>query len=199
MPRAKAYKPEKVLNDAMQLFWTEGYETTSIPKLEEHLGINRFSIYDSFHSKRELFIRALDVYTTMLINTLVDPLEKGSGGLRDIEDFFSRFQKIFLNQRISRGCLLCNTATELGNRDQEIAKRVVDYFERVERAVFSCLLRARKLSELKGTDSMFRDRARLTRLSMQGVLIDLRLGRTAHELEPSLSALRSYLTSASAT
>lgn len=193
MPRPKAYEPDAVLEGAMQLFWTDGFEITSIPKLEKHLGINRFSIYDTFGSKRKLFLKALEFYTGMLIETLVAPLETGTEGLGDLERFLSKFQRLFLGQKAPRGCLLCNTATELGNRDEEIALKVNSYFERVETAVFDCLLRAQDLGELDGGRVMLRDRARVARSCMQGVLMDLRLGRKAPEIRRTLGALKSQL------
>ena len=195
MPRHKAYEPDEVLNDAMQLFWTEGFEVTSIPKLEKHLGINRFSIYDTFGSKRDLFVRALECYASMLVDTLVEPLETGSAGLKDLERFFAKFQKLFLNQEVPRGCLICNTATELGNRDKEVATCVESYFNRVETAVFNCLMRAHDLGELQGSRSLFQNRARLARSMMQGILMDLRLGRSSRDIRRTLNALKTLLCS----
>lgn len=193
MPRSKAYDPDVVLENAMKLFWAEGYETTSIPRLEQHLGLNRFSIYDSFQSKRNMFLKALDLYTTMLLDTLVRPLERGTGGLRDLDSFLLRFQQLFVDQKAPRGCLLCNTATELGHRDKEIAERVKAYFERAEMAVLQCLLRAQKLGELEGDRSALKGRARIIRTCMQGVLIDLRLERSGQEIRRTLKALGSVL------
>jgi len=38
MPRAKLYKEEKVLEKAMQLFWREGYQATTIQDLVDYTG-----------------------------------------------------------------------------------------------------------------------------------------------------------------
>jgi TetR/AcrR family transcriptional repressor of nem operon len=48
----------------MQLFWEKGYEATSVQDLVEGMGINRFSLYDTFGSKHDLFLKALDRYRT---------------------------------------------------------------------------------------------------------------------------------------
>jgi len=191
MPRPKAYKPDEVLNKAMLLFWSDGFETTSIPKLEKHLGINRYSIYDSFGSKRDLFLKALASYTGMLIDTLVAPLESGAGGLSDFRRFFAQFETLLAKQKVPRGCLLCNTAIEFGARDPEIADWVKSYFDRLETAILNALLRAQKLDEITGDASLFRDRARVTRSSLQGLLVDLRLKRNSQEIQPALKAVKS--------
>ena len=40
-----------VLQKAMELFWQQGYEKTSMSDLVEHMGIHRKSIYDTFGEK----------------------------------------------------------------------------------------------------------------------------------------------------
>jgi TetR/AcrR family transcriptional repressor of nem operon len=193
MPRPKAFDPEVKLDDAMRLFWSQGFETTSIPQLERHLKINRFSIYDTFGNKRSLFLKALGRYTEGLVEGLVTPLEQGSGGLKDLDAFLKRFWQRFGAKDSIAGCLLCNTATELGDSDSEIAERVSNYFERVELAVFDCLQRGKALGELEGSTEELRNRARLARASLQGLLVELRLSGSARRSRKTFDALRDSL------
>ena len=55
MARKKAYIEEQVIEKAMNLFWRNGYESTSVRMLENEMGINQFSIYASFGSKQGVF------------------------------------------------------------------------------------------------------------------------------------------------
>jgi TetR/AcrR family transcriptional regulator, transcriptional repressor for nem operon len=48
MPRTKSYNENEVLERAMNVFWSNGYEATSVRLLEKEMGINQFSIYSSF-------------------------------------------------------------------------------------------------------------------------------------------------------
>jgi AcrR family transcriptional regulator len=48
----------------MKLFWTKGYEATSIAHLTEALGIGVKSLYAAFGSKDALYAEALRYYTT---------------------------------------------------------------------------------------------------------------------------------------
>jgi TetR/AcrR family transcriptional repressor of nem operon len=193
MPRPKAFDPETKLDDAMGLFWSQGFEPTSIPQLEKHLNINRFSIYATFGNKRSLFIKALRRYTDGLIGGLVKPLEQGSGGIADLDAFLKGFWQRFGAKDSIPGCLLCNTATELGDSDAEIAKQVSDYFERVELAVFECLQRAKSLGEVQGSAEELRNRARLARASLQGLLVELRLAGRTQRSRKTFDALRDSL------
>lgn len=47
---------------AMLLFWSRGYEATSVGDLAESMGINKPSLYSTFGSKEALFREALALY-----------------------------------------------------------------------------------------------------------------------------------------
>lgn len=189
MPRPKGFDPETAVDDAMVLFWKQGYEVTSIPQLERHLGINRFSIYDTFDSKRTLFIRSLDRYIGMLRQELVAPLENGEAGLSDIRTFLAQFRGLFLSGDVPPGCMLCNTAIEMGNRDDEIAGLVKAYFDTVEAGFLAAFKRARKRSEIVGTPRDLKARAKALRSALVGVLVELRLAQDPRDTESTIAAL----------
>jgi TetR/AcrR family transcriptional repressor of nem operon len=138
MPRPKAFDPADKLDEAMVLFWNEGFETTSIPKLEKKLKINRFSIYDTYGDKRTLFVKVLERYTGILEERFVLPLQEGSKGIADLRRFLKDMWQKFGEPEQTSGCLLINTATEIGSHDQGIAKIVNGYFERVGDALLTC-------------------------------------------------------------
>lgn len=193
MPRPKGFDPARKLDEAMLLFWNQGFATTSIPKLEKALNINRFSIYDTFGDKRTLFIKVLERYTDILVDELVAPLENGTQGIADLKRFVKNFRQKFFAARESSGCLLCNTATEIGDRDSDIAKMLAAYFERIGAALYACLKRARNLGETDGSDAELRAAARLLRSSIEGILVELRLSGNPKKAAPSLAAIDAYI------
>jgi len=52
MARKKMFDDNDVIEKATALFWQRGYENTSMSQLESAMGINKFSIYASFESKK---------------------------------------------------------------------------------------------------------------------------------------------------
>lgn len=60
--RPREFDTEKALERAMELFWRQGYEGTSLADLTAALGITRPSLYAAFGSKEALFLQALDLY-----------------------------------------------------------------------------------------------------------------------------------------
>ena len=62
MGRTREFDVDVAVDQALRLFWTNGYEGTSLSDLTEALGINRPSLYAAFGSKEELFRKAVDRY-----------------------------------------------------------------------------------------------------------------------------------------
>jgi AcrR family transcriptional regulator len=60
--RPRSFDTENALNAAMQVFWSKGYEGTSLTDLTAAMGINRPSLYAAFGDKEELFRKVLDRY-----------------------------------------------------------------------------------------------------------------------------------------
>ncbi len=68
----------------MQAFWRKGYEATSIQDLVEQMGINRFSLYDTFGDKHRLYLAALDRYRQKVASESLACLEHSHKGLTAI-------------------------------------------------------------------------------------------------------------------
>ena len=119
MPRQKQYIEEEVIEKAMELFWRNGYEATSVRMLEKEMGINQFSMYSSFGSKHGVFLESIKLYAKKA-NLLVDKLEKASNGIEDIKQFFYDFIELSRKNDLKRGCLMVNTLTELGDKTDDL-------------------------------------------------------------------------------
>jgi AcrR family transcriptional regulator len=60
--RPRSFSQEDALDRALELFWRNGYEGTSIADLTAAMGINRPSLYAAFGDKQALFRAAVDRY-----------------------------------------------------------------------------------------------------------------------------------------
>ncbi|MEC3982128.1 TetR/AcrR family transcriptional regulator [Amycolatopsis sp. H20-H5] len=60
--RPRAFDREKVLAEAMHVFWERGYEGASLAELTAAMGINPPSLYAAFGGKESLFREALELY-----------------------------------------------------------------------------------------------------------------------------------------
>jgi AcrR family transcriptional regulator len=62
MGRARAFDADEALDKAMTVFWSKGYEGTSLSDLTQAMGINRPSLYAAYGNKQELFRKVLERY-----------------------------------------------------------------------------------------------------------------------------------------
>jgi len=76
----------------MELFWTRGYEATSVADLTGELGVHPGSLYRAFGDKHALFLRALARYRETQARPLAPALLAGGPVLprirADVEDGF---------------------------------------------------------------------------------------------------------------
>src|SRR5437762_2065747 len=62
MARSKEFDEERALAAAVDVFWRQGYENTSLEALMREMGIARQSLYDTFGDKRALYLKAMAFY-----------------------------------------------------------------------------------------------------------------------------------------
>ncbi len=149
MGRRKGYDRDAVLTSAMELFREHGFAGTSAERLVEHLGVNRYSLYAEFGSKQGLFDAALARYEAEVVGRSFAPLEAPDAGLDTIRTLFRFYAAARDGRAFGRGCLLCNTAVELGPTDPSGAGFVPRYFERLSSAFRNVLSNAQAAGGLR--------------------------------------------------
>lgn len=74
-----------------------------------------FSIYSSFGSKNGVFLESIKVYKAHL-NNIRHKLRDSNNGVQGIKAFFYDFLEFTRENENNKGCLVCNTVSELGNK-----------------------------------------------------------------------------------
>lgn len=140
MARKKKYNEDEVIEKAMALFWSNGYETTSMQMLEKEMGINKFSIYSSFGSKNGVFLECIKSYKKKL-NQIVTPLRETSHGIEGLKQYFYDFIDFSKDSHFGKGCLITNTANELHEDADPKIKEELSKFTTEIRTHFANALR----------------------------------------------------------
>ncbi|WP_318501522.1 helix-turn-helix domain-containing protein [Formosa sp. PL04] len=135
MSRKKQYNEEEVIEKAMDLFWRNGYEKTSVRMLEKEMGINQFSMYSSFVNKQGVFVGSITCYRSK-IKVLTDALKNSNNGKEGIKKFFYDFVEFSKENTLSKGCLITNTVNELGENADPIIRTEIEKFASDIRALF---------------------------------------------------------------
>lgn len=124
MSRPRTFTEEEALQQAMNVFWAKGYEGTSLDDLLGAMGIQRGSFYNTFHSKRDVYLRVLHAYERKLategpIIELPDELNRKS-----LRAFFRRGLTMMRNPGGPGGCFLARAALEHEGRDPDVSREV---------------------------------------------------------------------------
>lgn len=144
MPRQKQYREEDVIEKATQVFWRNGYNSASVRQLEEGMGINQFSIYSSFGSKKGVFLKALANYKEKVKEIFLSDLVHSTGDVDDIREFFLSFVYSVRSGKTPDGCLMANTAMELGTKDAEVKVQLKLFFEMLKDVFTDVLEKAKE-------------------------------------------------------
>ena len=145
MARPVEFDENKVLSNAMEQFWREGYEASSVQKLLDCTGINRGTLYNSFGDKDTFFKSCVDQYNKVvdanITASLKNPLH---GSWEAIEAFFDEAVLNVTNKHRSMGCLLVNSVCESINYDKEMRKVIRGSLATIRKALSARLKEAHK-------------------------------------------------------
>jgi AcrR family transcriptional regulator len=112
MGRPRALNEAAALDAAMDCFWRDGYEATSVRDLAARTGTNGTSLYNAFGDKRLLFREVLRRYADRSTRERITRFETTLPSKEAIRAFFGEI----IDRSIGddrRRCLLVNTAIEV--------------------------------------------------------------------------------------
>ena len=184
MPRRKRFDTDDVLMKAMDLFWRQGYQATSMEDLAKVMGLSRASIYNEFPSKHALFVRALRHYDKVWRENWLADLTKSSSPREAILDVFEAAIDACLADGSRDGCLLINTALELSPYDPEVADIVAHASTEMEAFFRTSVERGKALGEIRDTVAEER-----TASALLGLFIGLRVLVRSRPEEPLLRSI----------
>jgi TetR/AcrR family transcriptional regulator, transcriptional repressor for nem operon len=190
--RNKTFDPDKVLLGALSAFWQRGFESTNIPELLESMSVGRASFYNAFGSKRDVFLRVLNLYFETVDRHLADLIADASDSdcavASLIDGILDVARSTESNATRWRGCLIGNTALELGAYDREVVDHLRIGVE-VLRAQF------RKALSLPSADGAKRSNDEIERFSLhlvvsvQGLLVLAKSGLSDADIKSARSAM----------
>jgi TetR/AcrR family transcriptional repressor of nem operon len=149
--RGKAFDPDVAVDQAMEVFWANGYARTTPQQLVDALGIGRGSLYNAFTSKHALFERALRRYHEREATRIIRVLD-GPGPPRErLRAALDLVVTAALSDDRRRGCMMANTAVEFADADESINHLVRRTFDRQEAAFHSAIEEGQRSGDIDRT------------------------------------------------
>ncbi|WNS44258.1 TetR/AcrR family transcriptional regulator [Paenibacillus sp. MMS20-IR301] len=146
MARSKEFDIDDVLGKAMNIFWQQGYEKTSMQDLVAGMGIHKRSMYDTFGDKHTLYIKAMERFAAINASRMESRTEGDIPVKAAIALLFEAV--IYKSEAEPKGCMLVNTAVELSNHDPEAAARVQEAFLNTESLIERLVLQGQNTGEI---------------------------------------------------
>ena len=153
----------------MNIFWAKGYASTGMAELQEQMGIGRKSLYDTFGNKRELFIKALQLYSDTVVRRVFSDLNKEGSPLKNVRHLMRTLQEMH-SMPESVGCMLGVSMAQIRTDDAEMAEVLRSHIKGIEEAYYKAFKRAQDVGELDG-ETNIRDLARLYMGIQQGLAL----------------------------
>ena len=150
MARTREFNPSEALDQAMVLFWTHGYGDTSMDQIVETTGVSRYGLYNTFGNKRELFIKALKRYGERMVHEIFTGLAAPDACFDIIKKGLTeRLGRLRANSEVRRGCMLCNTATEVAPHDDFVAAALREMYDDMAKLFQRALANSKDKGELR--------------------------------------------------
>jgi len=175
MARAKEFNEDQVLDKAIEIFWHKGYNGTSAQDLVNHLGLSRSSLYDTFGDKQKLFARALKKYHDENYIKIKEILETATNIKETLSVIFKLAVVESLEDRITKGCFMVNSAVELAMHDTDIAKIVNDNRKIMEEVFYTAVKKGQELGQISSKQEA-RSLARFIFNNYSGIRVLARAG-----------------------
>src|SRR5262245_9904440 len=148
MARPREFDPETVLDRAMMVFWSKGYEATSLSDLCDATELNRSSLYASFGDKHALFLETINRYGDRAVARVSAALSQPM----HVRDVLAAFYADMIDGIIAgpgrTGCFLGNCAAEVVRHDRIAAPIVRRNMARLEATFRDAFTRAKERGEL---------------------------------------------------
>ncbi|MFO7582882.1 TetR/AcrR family transcriptional regulator [Guyparkeria sp.] len=165
MARTPAFERDEVLTEAMKVFWSRGYNRTSMRDLTQATRLNPGSIYAAFRNKQGVFLESVDLYTRALRRETEAALGGEGNAAARIRRFFDNLLDSSAHDPENKGCLLINTLIEAPADEPELRRRAGEALKYVEGRFAEVLAEGQTEGVIRATASPERQ----ARLLMTGI------------------------------
>ncbi len=178
--RPLTFNQEAVLDKALNVFWSHGYEGTSMAELTEALGINKPSIYAAFGNKEALFRKALARYRAGPV-AFVGEAMKAPTARQAVEKLLMQAVDFFSNKNTPNGCMIVQGALTCGQSSSTIQQELIAYRGNFEASLTNRFELAKAQGDLSSNVNS-KQLAKYIATIHQGMSVQATSGATREEL-----------------
>jgi TetR/AcrR family transcriptional repressor of nem operon len=149
MARTKDFDEQEVLDRAMNIFWSKGYQGTSMEDLVKGLGISRSSLYDTYSDKHTLFIKALENYQ-QIGGVKLREIFYGPGTAKEKVRKLMEYALFGVTQGTKQnGCFMLNAEVEVAPHDKKVNNIICKKDQQMEDLFYQVIQKGKESGEIK--------------------------------------------------
>jgi TetR/AcrR family transcriptional regulator, copper-responsive repressor len=119
--RPRQFDRDAALETAMRLFWTRGFEATSIHDLATAIGINAPSLYAAFGDKKRLFRETIGRYRSGCGNFAAPAIRYKPTARLAIESLLLAAAEAYTLEAFPHGCMVIHSGANCTAQSDDIA------------------------------------------------------------------------------
>lgn len=147
--RPKIFDEREVVDKAVNVFWTKGYEAASADELLEAMGIGKGSFYLAFKGgKKELYEKSLQQYSDRFNRQLLHDLSVSENPVQLIRNFFMALADDPKSKQV-KGCYIGNALVQLSDVDADTKRLAADLLMGMEGIFADVIRKAQEQKKLK--------------------------------------------------
>jgi AcrR family transcriptional regulator len=186
MGRPREFQEDRVIADALQAFWRQGYGGTSIPDLIAATKLERSSLYQAFGDKHSLFDRTLETYLRAGRSAMRETLASSDPPIVKLRHWLEQVHAGCSGAQGGPGCLAVIAMVELAPSDPAIRTRLARHWAIIERALERLVIEGQAAGQFRG-DMPPKALAGLVVRTIAGIAVFSRQGNLTNVSETLLS------------
>ncbi|MFF3225787.1 TetR/AcrR family transcriptional regulator [Nocardia suismassiliense] len=177
MGRPRQFDESGLLDAATELFWSQGFDETSVEDISRATGVGNGSVYAAYGNKQGLFLAAFERYCERRARFVREVVGAAPGSARAaVRALFRAIIEDCAAQPNRRGCLMINSIAQLSGRIPEVATIGAKTTAAMEQGVAERLAPAMRLGDGKVDEAALSAHSANIVVVAQGLIQLSRLG-----------------------
>lgn len=153
MGRKLEFSKDKALEQAMESFWAQGYDSTSMRDLAQRLNLHLGSVYNALGDKEQVFEQALRLYLKNQIIPRMHKLQHSEDPRAALQEFLSTIAADCQKDSTSPGCFIMNSLLCITRINDNITATVNEYMKIQEDALSACIASVQSNGHISGDEN----------------------------------------------
>lgn len=180
--RPRAFDTDEVLDKALEVFWTQGFEATSLDDLSEATGLARPSLYAAFGNKEDLYLQVLGVITNRMTERFKTSFSPDKTVKVGLMAFYLSAIELYTSGPHQRGCAVICTAITSAPEHEKIRAKLQEVLSTLD-AGFKMMMKQASLNGELPASTKPETVALLASATLQTLAIRSRAGENTARLK----------------